>query len=429
MSLPTTLAEIQATPRRAAVPATRRRTGRLGLAVLLVGILADLSILHTQYVQGGFYASKGFYDSDWMVFYRAAERLRDGANPYEVRAQFLNPPPFLLLMRAAIALPYMPSRIIWSIASTLMLLAAMPLTAAAAGWRVARASWPGLAIAVLAYTPTVLLIPVAANTTAPVVLCYALAFRLFVRGHETRAGAALSVATLIKPQLALLLLPLLLYKRRWGAVAAYLATAGGVLALSLAVEGPATFANFLRMEQVASGWADSAPLWIRDIPGLHAAALQAFPGSALAAAAAYALSAALLVALARFWQGPWRPGTRRFAAGWAMLPLVDLLIAPYSHSDDLTLLIVPAVVLCAIAAQADGATAMEAVGRDTPEPAPNARATRSIPLVLAGLYLAPVLVVFFRQHFMVPAILAALWVLWRCGEAKGDRLLGFVHGA
>jgi len=45
---------------------------------------------------------------------------------------------------------------------------------------------------------------------------------------------------------------------------------------------------------------------------------------------------------------------------------------------------------------------------------------RAVPLVLAGLYLAPMLVVFFRQHFMVPAILAALWVLWRCGKVGGD---------
>ena len=420
MNVPTTLAEIQATPPRAALPAARHSTGLLGLAALLVVVLADVSILHAQYVQGGFYASRGFYDSDWLVFYRAAERLRDGANPYEIQAQFLNPPSFLLLMRAAIVLPYMPSRIIWSVASALMLLAAVPLTAAATGWRPAHAAWPRLAVAVLAYTPTVLLIPVAANTTAPVVLCYALAFRLFVRGHEGRAGAALCVATLIKPQLALLLLPLLLYKRRWRAAAAYLATAATVLAISLAVEGPATFANFLRMERAASGWADSATLWIRDIPGLHAAALQAFPGSGLAAGAAYALSTALLGALARFWQGPWRPDARRFAIGWAMLPLVDLLIAPYSHSDDLTLLIVPAVILCALAAQTPGAVAPVAGGRDKQRQAPEARAMRAVPLVLAGLYLAPMLVVFFRQHFMVPAILAALWVLWRCGKVGGD---------
>ena len=420
MSSPTARAEIPATLRQAAVPPATGRIGRLGLAVLLVVVLADASILHTQYVQGGFYATKGFYDSDWMVFYRAAERLRDGANPYEIQDQFLNPPPLLLLMRAAIVLPYMPSRIIWSVASALLLLAAVPLTAAAAGWRVARMAWPRLAVAVLAYTPTVLLIPIAANTTAPVVLCYALAFQLVVRGCDEKAGVALCVAALIKPQLALLTLPLLLYKRRWRAAYAYLATAAAVLGLSFAIEGPATFANFLRMERTASGWADSATLWIRDIPGLHAAALQAFPGSGLASTAAYALSAALVAAVAVYWRGPWRPGTRRFAAGWAMLPLVDLLIAPYSHSDDLTLLIVPAVILCALAVQASGPIAPGAGGQDEPRQAPETRATRTIPLVLAGLYLAPVLVVFFRQHFMVPAILATLWVLWRCGKVGGD---------
>jgi hypothetical protein len=381
--------------------ATRpRRQAQLVLAVLAIALMADLSVLVTQYVHGGAYATRGFYESDWLVFYRAAERLRAGANPYRIADQFLNPPSFLLLMRGAVLLPYMVSRLLWSVASAAMLLIAAWYTVAAAGWRPTARERLVVALGILVYTPTVLLIPLAANSTAPVVLCYALALWLFTREREGWAGVALCVAVLIKPQLAVLTLPLLIYKRRWRAALAYCGGACSILALSAALLGLNTFRQFYAMERAASGWAGNAALWLRDIPGLHAAFLQAWPHSALAGPLAYLLGAVLVVALAWYWRGPWQPRSPRFCAGWAMLPLVDLLIVPYAHSDDLVLLIVPMLVLYALCASR-GATC----------------AARSwIAPTLTALYLGPVLVLFFRQHFMVPAMLVALCALWQMGR-------------
>jgi hypothetical protein len=250
------------------------------------------------------------------------------------------------------------------------------------------------------------LIPTAGNSTAPVVLGYALAYWLLVRGREGWAGAALCLTVLVKPQLAFLTLALLLYKRRWLAATTYLATAGLAVGLTLLVTGWHTFVNFFQMDRVTAGMADSVQLWIRDIPGLHAAFLQAFPGSRAAGTLAYALSAALIAALGWYWRGSWQPRSARFAAGWATLPLVDLLAAPYSHSDDLVLLIIPMVVLTAFWLRVDGV--------------PPSWHRHLLPALL-GLYLAPVLVVYLRQHFMVPAMLAALVVLWHSASAQPSR--------
>ena len=36
--------------------------------------------------------------------------------------------------------------------------------------------------------------------------------------------------------------------------------------------------------------------------------------------------------------------------------------------------------------------------------------------LLVALYVAPMLVLLYRQHFMVPALLLAIVALWRAGE-------------
>ena len=147
--------------------------------------------------------------------------------------------------------------------------------------------------------------------------------------------------------------------------------------------------------------AGTLPIWIQDNPGLHGLILSIRPHSMPEEAAAYGLSLALVGWLALYWRGAWQPGSARFAAGYAMLPVVDLLAAPYAHSDDLAVLVVPAVVLCALA--------VRHAERD--------RVASVIPAVLTALYLAPVVVVYLRQHVMAPALLWALWALWRAGRA------------
>jgi hypothetical protein len=85
--------------------------------------------------------------------------------------------------------------------------------------------------------------------------------------------------------------------------------------------------------------------------------------------------------------------------GWTLLLLVTLEASSFSHSYDLVLLIPPCVVLYAVTA-AHGPYSVVA------------KAT------LIALYVAPALVLIFRQHFLVPAILAAIAVLWASSPAS-----------
>jgi len=370
----------------------------VSLVVLACVFLVDCVILWT------WGRRWGFYDSDWLVYFHAAERLRDGRPVYAVAGDFLNPPTFLLLVRALLIFGYLPSRLIWSALSIVLLLASGACVAAAVGWKPTPATRVWGTLFMLLFVPTMLLIPTSCNSTAPVVFAYALALLLMVRGREGWAGVTLSLALLIKPQLVFLSLPLLLYKRRWRALGAYLLTGVGLTALSFILVGRETFAGFLAMQNTTAKGAGATDLWIRDIPGLHAAFLQFWPNSALASLSAYAVSLGLLGWLAYYWRGPWQPSSTGFAARWSATILVDLLVVPYAHSDDLVLLLIPAVVFCRYAMQPESA----------------ARAARQwIRPMLFAFYLGPVLVVYYRQHFMAPILLAGCWLLWKLAPPEG----------
>jgi len=350
-----------------------------------------LALLVAVFVVYAFYTKKGASGSDWQTFYQAAERWRDGRRVYTVAGGFFNPPPTLLLLRPFLVLGYIPSRIVWGVLSTAMLLLSATLSADALGWhpeartRLLTAWW------ILCSVPTMLLVPLTGNTSAVVLLSLSLSLWLFGRGREGLAGAALAL-TLIKPQLAVLGLLLLLYKRRWRALGGCAAATALVVAVSLPLVGLPVYGDFLGVERDVAGWTTSNDALQLDVPGLHGMFLQQWPHSNLADLAANGLSVLVVIALAAYWRGPWRPGTARFAAGWAQVVLCTLLVASYAHSYDLVLLVLPALVIYRVVRSAWGG-----------------------PLLVA-LYVAPMLVLLCRQHFMVPALLLAILALWRVGE-------------
>ena len=368
-----------------------RRLSQLGFGLIVFSLLIDWSLLHAWSI-----ANKGFYNSDWLTSYQAAERVRAGGNPYGQAGAFLSAPPFLLLVRSMLFLGYPFSRWLWSVASIFMLVGAGGLTAASLVPRPTGVPYLRGIVLILAFTPTILLIPTSANTTAEVGLGYALALWCFTRSYEARGGAALALTVLIKPHLGFLVFPLLLYKRRWRAAAAYVGSTALAGLLALVVLGPGTIGGFFRILNVTEGGAASLTVWVRDNPGLQAMFAQFWPGG-FPASAAYGLGGLLIVGLAWYWRGPWAPGRPQFQAGWAMLPMVDLLVVTYAHSDDLVLLIMPAIVLYGFFV----------------DPATRPGMRGWILLILLALYLTPTLVAYFRLPFVAPAMLGALVVLWR----------------
>ncbi len=369
----------------------------LSLALFVGLLLAGLCGL---FVLLAFYLKKGAYGSDWQTFYVAAERWRDGTKVYTVEAGFFNPPPSLLLLRVFILMPYQQSRILWGALSALMLLGSAWLTADAFGIRPTRREMVLGSWWILVSVPCVLLAPLTGNWSGLVLLSYTLAIWLFGRGREGTAGMVLAL-TLVKPQLAFLALPLLIYKRRWRACLGYLAAAAAGLLVAVPLVGVHAYGDYLQVQRAVSDWTITNDALQRDVPGIHGMLLQIWPQSNIAGTVANLLSVALVGALAWFWRGPWRPASARFVVGWALALLVTLEASSFSHSYDLVLLIPPCVVLYRLSA-AHGPWSVKA------------KAT------LIAIYVAPALVLVFRQHFLVPAMLAAIAVLWASSQASPE---------
>jgi hypothetical protein len=373
-------------PATAASATLRARTLHpLTLAGLLLAALTGLFVLFA------FYSRKGAYGSDWQTFYTAAQHLRHGQPVYVVVDGFFNPPPVLLLLLPFTVVSYQTSRVIWATLSAIMLLVSALLTANACGYRPSARERALTFLWIAFYVPTILLVPLTGNFSALLLLAYTAAFWSFTRGHDRLGGMALAL-TLVKPQLAFLGLPLLLFMRRGQATAAYLLT---VLALALAalpVVGLANYRDFVQVERAVSAWSSTNDALQLDVPGVHGLLLQRWPHQLGAEVVSAALSLCILAALAWYWRTGWRPGGLPFAAGWSLLLLCTLLVSTFAHSYDQVLLIVPAIVLWVYRQRL-----------------PSLRLP--ITLVLVALYAGPPLVLAFHQHFMVPFMLAALALL------------------
>jgi hypothetical protein len=391
------------------------------VANLSRAIVLLLSALFAFVVVAGYYRTRGILGLDWSgFFYPAALRVAHGQQLYITSGEQLhtvaifNPPPFLLAVVALARLGPTASNVAWGLLSLAMVLAAVPLAAAALGRPISARHVAVLCWWTAAYVPTLLLCVVYAQVTAPVVLGYGLSLWLFTRRREGWAGAALAL-TLVKPQLAFLTFPFLLYTRRWRAAAGYLAVAGSATIVALIVFGPRTFVEYVQAQRAISGWTLTLDGLQPDVPGIHGMFLQIWPHSLLAHRAAELISAVLVGFLALYWRGSWRPESPRFALGWAMLVITTLLIAPFAHTYDVALLVLPCLVLhlCGSGTRLHGWAAY------------------AIPAALLALYLSPDLRMLARHHFMVPAMLLALAALWLLARSIEPRTVagGYVDGA
>ncbi len=357
----------------------------LVLAGLVLAALTGLFVLFA------FYSRKGAYGSDWQTFYAAAQHLRHGQKVYVVAEGFFNPPPVLLLLLPFTIVSYQVSRVIWGTLSAIMLLVSAALTADLCGYRPSLRERALAFLWIAFYVPTILLVPLTGNFSALLLLAYSVAFWSFNRGHDRLGGAALAL-TLVKPQLAFLGLPLLLFMRRGQASVAYLLTVLVLALLALPVVGLSNYRDFLQVERAVSAWSSTNDALQLDVPGVHGLLLQRWPHQFGAEVVSAALSLAILAALAWYWKAGWRPGGLPFATGWALLLLSTLLMSTFAHSYDQVLLIVPAVVLWVYRRRA-----------------PSLRLP--ITLLLVALYAGPPLVLTFHQHVMVPFMLAAMALL------------------
>jgi hypothetical protein len=345
----------------------------------------------------GYYHTKGMLGIDWLtIFYPAALHWRQGQPVYSFDRGYYYAPPVLILTRLFSLFGRLGSLDLWIAASVAMIIGSTLLTASVFGWRPRWTVWLPLLIYLMCSVPVVMLIVVLGQSSAWVLFGMACGMWLSFRGYDRAAGAAFAI-TLVKPQIAFLVLPLLVYKRQWRSVAAYvvvamLATIGSFIAV-----GPSMFSDYLHLQQLLYDGTFSNDGMQVDVPGIHGLLLQEWPHSAAANRMAELIDIALIAALAWKWRGPRQVEGRSFSARWALLVVVTVFVSPFAHIYDTAILALPAVVLVA--------------AYSAPEITPWDR--RAIIVTLAALDSGPFLRLLFSQHFQTPGLVLAILMLWR----------------
>jgi hypothetical protein len=149
---------------------------------------------------------------------------------------------------------------------------------------------------------------------------------------------------LLKPQYAVVIALVLLWKRRWHTVAGLSAVGAAVILSSLLLLGPSGARAYLALLTAAGGYhtaiSEIASQIMISWHGLLAAlapALAEKPTLALTVA----LSALSVAALIPIWRGPWQPRDQRFAGQMLATLLVTLLVSYDSNIHGAALLLVP----------------------------------------------------------------------------------------
>jgi len=190
-----------------------------------------------------------------------------------------------------------------------------------------RGVWPAV---VAAGFPPVILNLLQGQPVAFLLLGIALSLWFWSRGRETLAGAALALL-LVKPQIAGLLLALVVLHRSLRALAGLLLAVAGLVAASVAAFGAAGLSAWLMLLVADEGavyrpWLSlRAPLVALRLTALDQYVLLALLGGAIL----------VVMALARL----------DLRGSFATATAGGLLIAPHLNLHDLTLLIVPAILV------------------------------------------------------------------------------------
>ena len=236
-------------------------------------------------------------------------------------------PPYWILARCWLALlPLRWAYLVWGLLTIAATGGALFLLARVADLK-GRRAWPTL---IAAGFPPVVLNLLQGQPVAFLLLGIALSLWFWSRGRETLAGAALALL-LIKPQIAGLLLALVVLHRSFRALAGLMLAVAALAAASLTAFGATGVTAWLKLLGADQGAVFRPWLSLRaPLVALRLTALDQYVWLAL-------LGGAILVvmALARL----------DLRGSFATATAGGLLIAPHLNLHDLTLLIVPAILI------------------------------------------------------------------------------------
>jgi len=251
---------------------------------------------------------------------------------------YRNPPFYALLYVPLAWLDLLKGFAVWCLVSLGCLALALRLLLEETPWLKQR--WRGLLVFIFAFPPVYFGLIDGENAMVSLLL-FALIYRALVRRQDTALGLW-SALGLFKPQLFVVFPLVMLFTRRWKALAVYGVTALMLCGVSLALVGVDGMQGWARIllepeggNATVNGWRMASAKSFFD--GL-------LPGAAWVSLALYLATSLVLVAsLARAW-------TRRevnLPAAWLLTCLVAVLVDPHLVDYDLTVLISAGVIAAA----------------------------------------------------------------------------------
>jgi hypothetical protein len=283
------------------------------------------------------------YDSDVV---RAVQQTAIDARVPEFYVAYRNPPFLGIILAPFAVLDLLPSFAIWSLASVALLVAAVAL--ALRTLPRLRAHWKLTVLVVAGFCPVYTGLVDGQNAVVSLLL-YVLVYLALRGGQDGRAGAWAALG-LFKPQLFLVLPIVFAAGRRWRALFVYCGVASALGLASLVLVGP-----------------DGAAAWAHIIVGFEPAnaaklagrmySLKAFFDVLLPEQTGVALGLSLICSLAvlalviRVWHVP---GAFRhdLPLRWVLTMLAALLVDPHLLDYDLTVLVLPGLLIVGTLAEA-----------------------------------------------------------------------------
>ena len=299
---------------------------------------------------------------DFFSFYAAARLFleRGGSAVYELAVQrayqaqvtaqwaplkfvllpYIHPPYMTPLLAPLGLLPYRGAYVAFGLLN--LVLIALVITLLVRSTKLARPSALLVASLALGYLPLFVAL-LQGQTDMLILLPLTGAYLAWARGRTGWAGVLTGLA-MVKPNLLLILPVLFVARREWRAVIGLLTVGAALGLIALLVSGPREFAAYLALVTGwAAGGAQGFPITGQTVYSLRGA-LEAMPGGRLPALAVLTVLL-ILVGLAL----SWRPNVPRL--DFALAVAAGVVLSPYQNLHDLSLLVLPGIVLAGLAAQ------------------------------------------------------------------------------
>ena len=248
-------------------------------------------------------------------------------------------PPFVAAFFIPLSLlPFMSSALVWM--GVMLLCGAASLLLLRAELKPLRPYLGALLFAALIYRPAVHAIYSCQNSTLSLLL-FTATWLLLRRDREYSAGAVAALLS-FKPQLLLMFGLIVIATRAWRVLAGLCSMGAALLVVSLLVSVSATTEYFLRVPQL-SRWIEMPGMQLAGMScwyGFFRLALRGFPLGAIQLLTVLASLVTAGLVLVRV-----RSCGVRDEVGWSMVILGTLLISPHLLAYDLTLLLLPCVLL------------------------------------------------------------------------------------